>query len=626
MSAIVGNATAKLALMLLAIEPRLKGILLSSSSGSARTTIARAARSFFARVVQVPTSVSEDRLLGGLDLEGSLRSGKRQTQNGLLAKADGGLLFLDDVDRLDPRLLPHIAAALDTGVVRVEREGMSFTAGAEIVCIGTYNSVDGSIPTSFQDRVGLLVSMDDLPLPDQRVEIIERVMQLEDRNGHTATRCHNADAILKNHIQDARSHIGEIKIADLDLHRIAEASLQLGVAGNRADLFAMLTARAHAAFWRRDAVVEEDLIQSIRLVLLPRATRAPQVFAARGEDHSDVSENHETNVDDWQKQGDEAERMPGEVPKSEPGVENRRLAAEELVIKAIDGYLEHKIIATEKQAWKSVRLVQEGKRFEKTSDRHGRAVSPRSNQPVKRRLAIVPTLTAAAPWQRFRKRSGRHVANKLVHIAPEDLRYQRYKNKAGTLFIFAVDASGSMAVNRMAQAKGAMIRLLQEAYIQRDKVALISFRRQSADILLAPTRSVELAKAVVEAIPTGGATPIAEGLAKSMEVADIAKSQGFSQAMIILFTDGRANIGRGGDRGSEREAVSAAIPDELRRIGAVLQSKEIPVVVIDTKPKYVKGNDAVELADLLGGQYRFLPRPDEVAIYTQIKELALRTK
>jgi magnesium chelatase subunit D len=203
---------------------------------------------------------------------------------------------------------------------------------------------------------------------------------------------------------------------------------------------------------------------------------------------------------------------------------------------------------------------------------------------------------------------------------PDDLRFKRFKRRSGALFIFAVDASGSMAVNRMAQAKGAITRLLGEAYLQRDKVALISFRGSQADVLLAPTRSVELAKRLVDAMPAGGATPLAAGLEKALELARVARLQGMHRAVVLLMTDGRANIGlRGpGPEGLDRGAVQ----DELREIGAVLKTAGVESVVIDTRLSFVSAGDARGLADNLGARYFYLPRADAATFYAAVREIA----
>jgi magnesium chelatase subunit D len=202
------------------------------------------------------------------------------------------------------------------------------------------------------------------------------------------------------------------------------------------------------------------------------------------------------------------------------------------------------------------------------------------------------------------------------------LRYKRFKQKNGVLFIFAIDASGSMALNRFAQAKGALTRLLQEAYIHRDKVALISFRKDTAEVLLQPTRSVELAKRLVDAIPVGGATPMAAALAKAKALSEQSNSQQITQSILLLFTDGRANIGFQDREPVARARRHEAVQNELQQIGMVLQRARIKVIVIDTKPQYLAGGEAKELAETLSAGYLYLPRANDKTIHQAVSKVA----
>jgi len=206
-------------------------------------------------------------------------------------------------------------------------------------------------------------------------------------------------------------------------------------------------------------------------------------------------------------------------------------------------------------------------------------------------------------------------------ITVDDLRFKRYKRRSGTLFIIVVDASGSMALNRMAQAKGALTRLLQNAYRNRDRVSLIGLRGQGADLILPPTRSVELGKRVVDAMPVGGATPLAAGLVKALDVARDARMRDNSEVLIVLFTDGRANVSLRQQNQSEPVSNDKSISDELREIGVVFTREGVRSVVVDTKSKFVGAGEGRALADLLGGRYLYLPRANEDTIYEAVSRL-----
>ena len=231
-------------------------------------------------------------------------------------------------------------------------------------------------------------------------------------------------------------------------------------------------------------------------------------------------------------------------------------------------------------------------------------------------MALFPTLCAAAPFQTTRsKRSG------PITIKKSDIRYKRFKSSSGILFIFAVDASGSMAVNRMAQAKGALGRVLQKAYLYRDKVALISFRGEKADVLLPPTRSIERAKALIDSLPAGGGTPVAAALVRALELAKYARIRKMSQVMVVLMTDGRANISSRSSGHVDRMNQDE-INEELRQIGRVMRSEAIESVVIDTKSKFVSSGEARNLADMLGGKYLYLPRAGAAGVHDAIESVA----
>ncbi|HST19507.1 MAG TPA: VWA domain-containing protein, partial [Blastocatellia bacterium] len=258
----------------------------------------------------------------------------------------------------------------------------------------------------------------------------------------------------------------------------------------------------------------------------------------------------------------------------------------------------------------------------------GRYVSSSETRNKQARLAIDATLRAAAPFQttrRLRIGSTLSPANR-IKITKSDLRFKRFKSRSGMLFIFAVDASGSMALNRMAQAKGALARLLQQAYLHRDKVALISFRRTEAETLLAPTRSVELAKRLVDALPSGGGTPVAAAVVKALEVARLARLRGITQAMLVLLTDGRSNVGLRDEMIQERFVRSSEISEELQALGAALQSANIASVVIDTKSRFVSSGEGRKLAESLGGRYLYLPRADDAVIHHAVATLAEETR
>jgi magnesium chelatase subunit D len=259
-----------------------------------------------------------------------------------------------------------------------------------------------------------------------------------------------------------------------------------------------------------------------------------------------------------------------------------------------------------------------GNRGETLNRVRGRYVKSAPGQIGDGKIAIDATLRAAAPLQALRQREG---AQRRISITMDDLRFKRFKQKAGMLFIFAVDASGSMALNRMREAKGALARLLKAAYLHRDKVALVSFRGQQAEVLLPPSQSVERAKRSLDALPVGGGTPLAAGLLAALDLAKRAQRSGIRQTMLVLFTDGRANVSGKADTG-ESASSKQMIQQELKQVGAALQREAIASVIIDTQAHFTSRGEGRALAELLGGRYVYLPQASSAEVYETVAATA----
>lgn len=646
-AAIVGNSPAKLALMLLAVDKNLRGVLLSSSRGTAKTALARAAQSIFQSqnddnnsttpFVELPLGVTLDRLLGGLDFECTLLAGKREVAKGLLAEADGGALFIDDVNLLDTNLSDHIAAALNSMTVQIERDGLSVATGADFVLLGVYNPEERSVSSLLRQRVALIVESESINSIDERAEIVSRVVGYQEKPQDFINSYEDETQTIKENIEEAKRRLPGVEISVEDLRSLSSVSMSLGVEGNRADIFAARVAKASAALAKRNAVSDADLITAIQFVYLPRATQLPTPVEGEqlanqdqfkngkpDENQSPEPQNHRQEADNHKREerlDDNKQNFEGSDIDKKQEQKSAVSVIEDLLIKAMDTQLPKGLIPSSAGKLKSSKTSSSGKGAKTSGASRGRYVRNSAKKNNQDKLAIAATLAAAAPFQ-LSRRIEKPASLQAVKITSDDLRYKRFKKRSGMLFILAVDASGSMVLNRMAQAKGAMTRLLQESYIHRDKVALISFRNDAAEVLLQPTRSVELAKRVVDAIPTGGATPVAAALIQALRVSQLARSQEISQTILVMFTDGRANVGFRVAEDSGGGARSKAIQEELRQLGTALQLAGIASVVIDTKPKFIAGGEARELAETIGAKYCYLPRADEKTIYESVSNLA----
>ncbi|HSO74309.1 MAG TPA: VWA domain-containing protein, partial [Blastocatellia bacterium] len=556
-AAIVGMSVAKRALLLLAIDPCLKGVLISGPAGSAKSLLARSSQTLTgcSPFVEMPLNATDYQLLGGIDLEATLAAGKRRASPGALARADGGALYVDCVNLLDAASADNLAGALEDGVVRLEREGISEALPSRFVFIGTSDPAEGEVSANLRDRVGLLVETGGEGSATEGSDIIERVLEFDrDPAGFVGAFAVETAAVMA-HIENARLLLPEVTVSREDINRIAQIAMSLGVEGNRADIFSVRAARASAALAGRDFVVDEDIVAAIKLVLLPRATRL----------QANTQRQSETQGAQPEAAPQEPKRPVPESTVSAEAGEPDRTPLGDLIIEAIGSPPLNEALALPGGKRMQRARSGSGKRAKTSDSSRGRYAGVDESRHAHSRIAVDATLRAAAPHQisRRAKRDARsNEAARLldddvrrresrVKILPDDLRFKRFKRRSGALFIFAVDASGSMAVNRMAQAKGAITRLLGDAYLHRDKVALISFRGSQADVLLAPTRSVELAKRLVDAMPTGGGTPVSAGLVKALDLARGARLQKVSQTLVLLFTDGRANVELGamdGDR------------------------------------------------------------------------------
>src|SRR5262249_21682766 len=375
-----------------------------------------------------------------------------------------------------------------------------------------------------------------------------------------------------------------------------------GVEGNRADIFAVRAGRANAAFEGRRSLSQNDLELAVRLVLLPRARQLPEMDQPLSAETASKSEEQSRAQSSNSGEGDH-------------GTTDR-----EFVLPPADAEVSFDSPVHSRALHRRSDGRRRGIRGESVKGQFYRSLS--TARPGYRSISISSTLTAAAGrlisqraasdrqvsvGQLPRGRVNASGARLALEISPEDLRYKRLKQRSGTLFIFAVDASGSMAVNRMAFAKGAMLKLLTRAYRERNKVSLIRFRGATAEVVLEPTRSVELARRLVDAMPAGGRTPIAAALIKALELSRVARLRGAGEIRVLLFTYGKSNV-----HGARAEGIS--IQDELRLLGHALWCEDILITVIDTRLQYLSGGEALALAEMICAEYLYLPGGDADSI------------
>lgn len=570
--------------MLLAVEPRLRGVAFAGPAGSGKSALLHGLHALLPELPfeQLPIGADDEALLGGIDLEATLARGTRVVRTGLLARADGGVLAVEDCNLLPESAANQLLGALDSGEVRIERDGLSLRSPCRLRLVATFDPAEGAPRAHLLDRLGLIVALPRPGAAAARAEVVRRHLS-------PAEDLWQEDlGLLRELVATARAGILEVELGDRQARELAEAALAFGVRGHRADLFAQLVARASAALALRDRVEREDLELAVRFVLAPRATRNPDATPA------------------------EPPQPPAEAPPPPPDPtrdeathdglpepDEMQLGDEVLTALATDL---PDVLAT--LPFRAAHGGRSGSRGS-TDGRRGRHVASVPGTPREGRLDVIATLRIAARGQRLRAPRPSRVGGRIV-VRAEDLRVKRFRDKAGALFLFAVDASGSMALNRMRQAKGAVHALLERAYVNRDRVALMSFRGQGAELLLPPTGSVELLRRAVDQIPTGGGTPLAATLIAALDVAQQAKRRGLQNVVLVLLTDARANVGLKADR--------AGVEDELRRVATAVAATGLKSLIIDTQRSYLSQGSAQKLASWLGGQYLYLPGADGSAI------------
>ncbi|MEI6638843.1 MAG: magnesium chelatase ATPase subunit D [Chlorobium sp.] len=597
---IVGMDLAKQALMLLAVDSELGGVVIPSAVGSGKSTLARAFADILPEstpFVELPLNVTEDRLIGGVDLEATLATGLRVVQHGVLSKAHGGVLYVDSLSLLDSSAVSHVMDAMSRGEVLVEREGLSEVHPAKFMLVGTYDPTDGEVRMGLLDRIGIIVPFTAQNDYRARKKIVKMVMGTRD-----AEDTRDELNMLAGFINAAKEQLPHVSITDDQIRALIQTAISLGVEGNRVDIFTVRAAIASAALAQRSDVDEEDMKQAIKLVLIPRATRMPEKEAESNE----APPQEEMPPEEPEAEDEEA---PSDTPDAEAEEEQKETPdmIEELMMEAIEMELPDNILNI---SLASKKKATTGSRGEALNNKRGRFVRSQPGEMRSGKVALIPTLISAAPWQETRRRDSKMAGRPktALLITKDDVKIKRFRDKSGTLFIFMVDASGSMALNRMRQAKGAVASLLQNAYVHRDQVALISFRGKQAQVLLPPSQSVDRAKRELDVLPTGGGTPLASALYLGWETAKQARTKGITQVMFVLITDGRGNIGLQAtfDPTAEK-ATKEELEKEVEALSLSIQADGVAAIVIDTQMNYLSRGEAPKLAQKLGGRYFYLP-------------------
>jgi magnesium chelatase subunit D len=596
---------ALLAAMVLGVDPAaMGGIVVNARAGPVRDAWLAALQSALDPALplrRMTPDIADGRLLGGLDLAATLATGRPVSERGLLAEADGGIIILPMAERIGGGLAARLAAVMDSGEVTTQRDGVNGTHKARLgfVALNESMAADEAVSPVLTDRFALSVTLDQLRHDDV------------------------ADTLLDAHaVMAARARLADVSADPEAAGKLCRVATALGIASVRRPLMALGAARIIAALAGHDVASDDDLAEAAALVLAPYATQIPEASSdqqpqeTEPEDSEPLDDKAEPDSPDQDAAGEPPEPPPPQSPETSDQQQGR--PPDDVIIEAAKAAIPVGLLALLKSGLAPVKGKGSGRtgKFQASKSR-GRIIGARPGDPASgARLDVVETLRAAAPWQRLRRQVLRDAdlagKSRKVLVQRSDFRVSRHRQRTETTTIFVVDASGSSALQRLAEAKGAVRTLLAECYIRRDEVALFSFRGQGAELVLPPTRSLVRAERLLAAMPAGGPTPFAGAINAATAMADAVRRKGRVPS-VIFMTDGRANIGLEGRQG--RPAAHA----DAKAAAKALQAMGLAALIIDTSAR--PSPQAEEIAADMGARYLPLPRADDLSLGRAVSSL-----
>lgn len=628
-TAVVGQEQAKKALLLTLVNPRTGGLLISGNCGTAKSVLVRAAAPFTptGSLVELPLGATDDMVFGSLDVDAALRDGERRLRHGLLHRAAHTLIYMDEVNLLREEVLKSVLESASSGMFSLERDGISAVEEISCIPVGTMDPAEGVLSPALLDSFGLFAAMEEIEETEQRAEIARRVLAFARAPKAFCRAYVQQEAELQQRAARAREMLPVVEVSHAILHLAAQYAARALCVGNRAEIYLVEAARALAAFAGRIYVMPQDIEEAALFVLAHRMSRnkeqreersgqqkEPQKQEQPQEQQAEPQEESEDEADDalQEERPDDAltrDAMGGESKEQEDDrgeAQEKETQTDEEQASLADGDSggedtdeTHSIeaVMARLSLLRETVCVRKGKsgrreivQLDVPAGRPWRTSLPHTGRRID--LAFAATLRAAAPYQRQRH------GEQAVVIRAEDLRVWIRARRAAANILFLVDASGSMgAKERMKMVKGAVLALLREAYQKRDRVGLIAFRRTSAETLLPMTRSVELAEKELRSLPTGGKTPLAEGLAAALKMMDELGRKEGAETVLVLVTDGRTNVSAAGK--AKEEALRAA--EEIAR-------RDAHCIVLDTEKNFPKVGLAPEIAQRMNAGYATLER------------------
>jgi magnesium chelatase subunit D len=634
-SAIVGQEKMKLALVLNVINPKIGGVLLRGEKGTGKSLVVRALANLLPEidvvsdcpfhcdpthikdmcdscstkvakgeklsitkrpvtVVELPVGATEDRVVGTIDIEKAIKTGEKHFDPGILAKANRNILYIDEVNLLDDHLVDVLLDAAAMGVNFVEREGVSFRHPAQFVLVGTMNPEEGELRPQLLDRFALSVEVKGIPYREARAEIVRRRVAFETDPSAFVESQRGIQEKLRQKIVEASHLLPKVKLSDEMLDLITQICIDFAVDGHRADITLYKAACTIAAYKGRTEVIEEDIKEAAELALPHRHRRQP--FEEPKLEQQQIQESLQKWNQSKQKPQQNSPQNPVPPNDNHDNTPEEKSEEEdsgrEQVFEADSPYAVKPLSVP---ALDEVQRSGAGRRSKTLSNsKSGRYVDSTLPKGKIEDLAFDATLRAAAPFQLQRKATNGGCPNGLL-LEKYDLREKVRERKIGNLIVFVVDASGSMgAEERMVATKGAVLSLLLDAYQRRDRVGMVVFRKETAELVLPPTNSVELAQRYLSSLPTGGRTPMAHGLKLGMEtIKNYVRGDKEAVPLLVLVSDGRANVNLyGGDP-----------VEEAKTIAREIASAGIQSLALDTEQAFISFGLVKQISTEMRGKY-----------------------
>ena len=605
-SAVYGMDDAKRAIECALVNPRIRTVLIRGGPGSAKTVLARAAgRLSGKRLVNIPLNVTEEQLFGGMDIDATIREGRPVVQKGLLARADGGILYVDDVNLLDQRVLASLLDCVLTGRVVLEREGVSAEYQCETVMIATMNPSDSDISSHLLDRFDLCAYSDFPEEGEGRTEVLRRNIEYQ-KDPEVFNQLYGSEEnSLKETVERAKMLLPLVMMSD-DLMGVAvELASKVLADGFRGDIAMINTSMALAALNGRDEVLRKDVEEAAMICLAhrrnyipdpPQPPESPEEPQDQDEKEDDQQDNDDQQQDQppeppQQDRNDQDEDQQDQQPPEPPNMDDIQQMLDEMMFEIGEQFRVIDYLDDGRRVIRTTSSRKGRRAMVESNDATGRYARSRPSDEKVHDIAFDATIRAAAPYQKGREHDGLSIS-----IHPQDVREKVRERRSGCTIMFLVDASGSLGVRkRMAAVKGAVLSMLRDSYVKRDRIGMMAFRRDSAELILPPTKSVEYSYRKLEELPTGGKTPLGEALVTVNEfMTSYSRSHPGESCYIVLITDGRANV-------PLKQGADAN--EEVRKLASDMAIPQVKWIVIDASAGYIRFDNAEKLAMELEGTY-----------------------